>query len=106
MLVEHKEKLMVELLFKEKPATIDRQTSKTLEVEAVKVKGGWKVKVENDADAYWALAREQATLLSPDFLDVYITIPGSPISKRFSVPGKEPEPVAVEPDILLSEEIV
>ena len=98
---------MVELYFKEKPTHLERLGSADpLEVEAVKhSRWGWKVKVENDTDAYWALHRGQATLLSPESLEVSILIPGAPIRQVFTVASKESKELELEPDTIAPEEV-
>jgi hypothetical protein len=97
---------MIELYFKEKPEELERIGSlDPLKVEAIKhSRWGWKVKVENDTDAYWALYRGQATLLSPESLEIFIPLLGAPIRATYVVPGKEPES-STEPDVIAPEEV-
>lgn len=98
---------MVELYFKEKPTHLERLGSADpLEVEAVKhSRWGWKVKVENETDAYWALHRGQATLLSPESLRVCITIPGGGIGETYYAKDKEAKEPGLEPDTIAPEEV-
>ena len=96
---------MVELYFKEKPEEVERIGNlDPLKVEAVKhSRWGWKIKLENETDAYWALYRGHATLLSPESLDIFIPLLGAPIRATFKVPGKD-APEATEPDTISPEE--